>query len=60
MQAPGLRRRLVIGRNGHLPDRELRSATDGHVEQLIGPLFLLALVVIAALLVRTFVRRRGP
>jgi regulator of protease activity HflC (stomatin/prohibitin superfamily) len=56
MQAPGLRRRLAIGRNGRLPDRELRSATDGYVEQLIGPLFLLALVVIAALLVRTFVR----
>ena len=56
MQAPGLRRRLAIGRNGRLPDRELRSATDGYVEQLIGPLFLLALVVIAALLVRMFVR----
>ena len=56
MQAPSLRRGLAIGRNGRLPDRELRSATDGHVEQLIGPLFLLALVVIAALLVRTFVR----
>src|SRR4029078_9940252 len=56
MQAPGLRRGLAIGRNGRLPDRELRSATDGYVEQLIGPLFLLALVVIAALLVRTFVR----
>ena len=56
MQAPGLRRRLAIGRNGRLPDRELRSATDGYVEQLIGPLFLLALVVIAAILVRTFVR----
>ena len=56
MQAPGLRRGLAIGRNGRLPDRELRSATDGYVEQLIGPLFLLALVVIAALLVRMFVR----
>jgi regulator of protease activity HflC (stomatin/prohibitin superfamily) len=46
----------VVGRDGQLIDRKRRSATDGRVEQLIGPLIAVLVVIGIALLIRTFVR----
>jgi regulator of protease activity HflC (stomatin/prohibitin superfamily) len=46
----------VAGRDELLIDRELRSASDGYVQQLIGPLFLLLAIVAVVLLLRAFVR----
>jgi regulator of protease activity HflC (stomatin/prohibitin superfamily) len=54
MQASGLRRRSVVGRDGHRSPQS-QPVADGHVEQLIGPLFLLLAIVAIALLVRAFV-----
>jgi regulator of protease activity HflC (stomatin/prohibitin superfamily) len=45
----------VAGRDGLMIDRELRSASDGHVQQLIGPLFLLLAIIAVVLLLRAFV-----